>query len=94
LLRSWGCQIISARSTTEALTKLAGFDHPPDLVICDFHLSDGKTGVEAIEQLRTTIRSPIPAFLVSADVSASLTQQARACGHHLLSLLIRCRCGQ
>jgi signal transduction histidine kinase/CheY-like chemotaxis protein len=84
LLRGWGCHILSGGSATEVLIKAAGLDHPPDLVISDFHLSDGKTGLEAIEQLRTTIPAPIPAFLVSADNSPALKHEARACGYHLL----------
>jgi len=84
LLRSWGCRIICGCSAAEVLAELSGSDGPPDLIISDFHLSEGKTGLEAIEQLRATIHSPVPAFLVSADVSPALRDQARACGYHLL----------
>jgi signal transduction histidine kinase len=84
LLKSWGCRIICGRSAAEVLANLTVLDPPPDLIISDFHLSEGKTGLEAIEQLRATIHSPVPAFLVSGDVSPALRDQARACGCHLL----------
>ncbi|SRR6266404_2101729 len=84
LLRSWGCRVVAARSAAEALTDLAGAARPPDLVISDFHLSDQRTGIEAIEQLRAAFGAPIPAFLISGDISPALLQEARRGGHHLL----------
>jgi len=84
LLRSWACRVIAARSAAEALLDLAGTERPPDLVISDFHLSDQRTGMEAIEQLRAAFGTPIPAFLVSGDTSSALLQEAQHAGYHLL----------
>ncbi|HSV24379.1 MAG TPA: ATP-binding protein [Xanthobacteraceae bacterium] len=83
LLRSWGCRVVAARSAAEALIALADAG-PPDLVISDFHLTDQRTGIDAIEQLRTAFGSPIPAFLVSGDISPALLQEAQRSGYHLL----------
>jgi signal transduction histidine kinase len=84
LLRSWGCRVVAARSAADALAGLANMECPPDLVISDFHLSDQRTGIEAIEQLRTTFGASIPAFLVSGDISPELLQQAQRGGYLLL----------
>jgi signal transduction histidine kinase/ActR/RegA family two-component response regulator len=84
LLRSWGCRVVAARSAAEALIDLADAECPPDLVISDFHLSDQRTGVEAIEQLRAAFGAPIPAFLISGDISPALLQEAQDGGYHLL----------
>jgi signal transduction histidine kinase/ActR/RegA family two-component response regulator len=84
LLRSWGCRVVAARSAAEALVGLADTECPPDLVISDFHLSDKRTGIEAIEQLRAGFGAPIPAFLVSGDISPALLQEAQHGGYHLL----------
>ena len=54
LLRSWGCRVVTAESDREALTKLDGT--APDLIISDFHLQDGRTGIEAIGELRACVR--------------------------------------
>ena len=53
LLRSWGCSVITARSCDEALVCLAETEagRRPDLIVCDYQLSRGLTGVEAIERL-------------------------------------------
>ena len=84
LLRSWGCRVVAARSAAEALVGLTDAECPPDLVISDFHLSDQRTGIEAIEQLRAGFSAPIPAFLVSGDISPALLQEAQHGGYHLL----------
>ena len=84
LLRSWGCRVVAARSAAEALIDLADTKCPPDLVISDFLLSDQCTGIQAIEQVRAAFGVPIPAFLVSGDISPVLQQEARHSGYHLL----------
>jgi signal transduction histidine kinase len=84
LLRSWGCQVITGGSGDAALAGLAGQDHPPDLIVSDYHLADGKTGIEAIELLRGAFRAPISAFLVSGDTGTETLPRAQSSGLHLL----------
>ena len=83
LFRSWGYQLV-AGTDDEALAGVADLDRPPDLIVSDYHLSGGKTGIEVIEGLRRTLSADIPAFLVSGDTSPELLRQARASGYHLL----------
>jgi len=83
LFRSWGYQLV-AGTDEEALAGVADLDRPPDLIVSDYHLSGGKTGIEVIEGLRRTLSADIPAFLVSGDTSPELLRQARATGYHLL----------
>jgi len=65
LLRSWGCLVVTAESYGEALMHLAGIRRRPDLIVCDYRLSEGETGVDAIEGLRNAFE--IPALLISGD---------------------------
>src|SRR5262249_57127594 len=71
LLRSWGCCVVTAESCDKALVRLAESeaDRRPDLIVCDYQLSRGLTGVDAIERLRSAFRIAfeIPALLISAD---------------------------
>ena len=72
LLRSWGCCVVAARSCDEALVRLAetGAGRRPDVIVCDYQLSRGMTGVDAIERLRSAFpipALPIPALLISGD---------------------------
>jgi len=84
LLRSWGCRVVAARSAQEALADLIKEDGSPDLIISDFHLFGGRTGIGAIEELHAAVGAPIPAFLVSGDISPALLEEARHRGYHLL----------
>ena len=71
LLRSWGCCVVTARSCDEALVRLAETEagRRPDVIVCDYQLSRGVTGVDAIERLRSAF-GKIPALLISADASS------------------------
>jgi len=84
LLRSWGCRVVTGDSGSGALAALADQQQEPDLVISDFRLSDGKTGIEAIAGVRSAFPKSIPAFLVSGDTSPEPLHEARASGFHLL----------
>jgi signal transduction histidine kinase/CheY-like chemotaxis protein len=84
LLRSWGCRVVSGDSLASALKGLAADDRLPDLIISDYHLPDGRTGIEAIERLRAKFGLPIPAFLISGDTHSEPLREARAGGYLLL----------
>ena len=51
-------------------------DKAPDLIISDFHLADGSTGIEAVAILRDAFDQEIPAFIVTGDTS-KLIDEAR-----------------
>jgi len=82
LLKSWGCHVVTAESDHEALASLGR--HKPDLIISDFRLKDGRTGIDAVAQLRNAFQASIPAFLISGDILPERLREAQASGHHLL----------
>ena len=89
LLRSWGCCVVAARSCDEALVRLAETEagRRPDVIVCDYQLSRGMTGVDAIERLRSAFPisalPPIPALLISGDAS-SLRCEVGSRSYHFL----------
>ena len=84
LLRSWGCRVVTAETDSVALRGLADYDQVPDLIISDYCLTNGKTGIDVIARLRDAFNAPVPAFLVSGDTNPEPQQEARANGFHLL----------
>jgi CheY-like chemotaxis protein len=68
LLRSWGFQVVAAGSYGEAMNRLGKVGRRPDLIISDYRLSEGATGVDVIEGLRHAFA--IPALLISGDGSS------------------------
>src|SRR5262249_41650290 len=84
LLRSWGCRVVTASSVVEAIDGLAGYPQPPDVIITDYCLTNGKTGFDVIDRMRRKFAAPIPAFLISGDTNPEPLHEARAGGYQLL----------
>jgi signal transduction histidine kinase len=84
LFRSWGYHVVAVGTDGAALAAIADHEHPPDLIVSDYHMPGGKTGIEVIEALRRKLSTEIPAFLVSGDTSPELLRQTNARGYHLL----------
>jgi len=81
LLRSWGFQVVTAKDFGEALRQLAHIRRRPDLIVCDYRLSKGATGIDAIEGLRCAFE--IPALLISGDSGCPRSDLSRD-GYQLL----------
>jgi len=69
LLEAEGFRVAMAASATEAGALIKHLDDVPSLLISDFHLLDGSTGVEAVSAIRKFFGEKIPAFIVSGDTS-------------------------
>ncbi len=77
LLEAEGFRVATAESAIEAAAVVNHLDAPPDLIISDFHLLDGSTGVEAVAMVRKEFGTSIPAFIVTGDTS-KMVQDARS----------------
>ena len=84
LIRSWGCGVVTGDNEAAVLAGLAGCGAPPDAIISDYRLRNGKTGIEAIARLREAVAAPIPAFLMSGDTDLDVVKKAEASGFALL----------
>lgn len=68
LLRSWGFRVIAAATGEDALKQLVQAGQRPDVIVSDYRLPEGATGIDAIEGLRSAFE--IPALLISGDSNA------------------------
>jgi CheY-like chemotaxis protein len=84
LLTGWGHEVLAAESTGEMLQRLDGRELRPDLIICDFGLDGGESGVEAVRTLRERAGAQAPAILVSGEGRPERAAQAEAEGLVLL----------
>src|SRR5205085_1978369 len=84
LFRSWGFRAVTGATDRAVLSGLAEHGQPPDLIISDYRLPDGVTGIEVIERLRNEFCIEIPAFLISGDTNPEPLHEAQAGGYHLL----------
>lgn len=62
----------------EALAQMG--DEPPDVVIADYNLDNGDTGLQAIAALREAAGQPVPAIVVSARRAPELGGACQAMG--------------
>jgi two-component system, sensor histidine kinase len=88
LLRNRGCRVVAAATPHEALAEL-GPGERPDLIICDYRLANGQSGIAAIDSLRKAYGARVPAFLMSGDTAPERLREARESGHLLLHKPLR-----
>jgi signal transduction histidine kinase len=84
LLRGWGCHVTASTSSGAALASLYELQQRPDLIISDHHFTHGENGIAVIERLRHSFNAPIPALLVTGDISVGRKQEAEVGGFELL----------
>ncbi|MEM6851389.1 MAG: PAS-domain containing protein, partial [Pseudomonadota bacterium] len=85
LLIRWGAEAITATGLAEARANL-GDGPPPDLVLLDYRLDDGATGVAVYEALTADWGGARPpAILITASQSDGFQQQADEIGAPVLS---------
>jgi signal transduction histidine kinase/HAMP domain-containing protein/FixJ family two-component response regulator len=84
ILRSWGCNVIVGASEEIIAAKIRNQRRPPDLIISDYRLAKGNTGIAAIKRLREALGTAIPAFLISGDTAPERLRDASASGFQLL----------
>ncbi|MFM5536141.1 NahK/ErcS family hybrid sensor histidine kinase/response regulator [Aeromonas veronii] len=80
LLGRWGCEVRCAVDLAEAEALVAqGF--VPRLVLSDYHLDDGKTGLEALAALQRVCGDELGGIIISADRKSELQAQIRERGY-------------
>lgn len=83
LLAAEGFTVSRAVSVPEVEALIPTLEDAPDLIISDYHLADGSTGVEAVRCLREAFGTSTPAFIVSGDTS-KVVDQAREIDNSVL----------
>ncbi len=84
ILGKWGHTVIAVASGEEALLNLAERPDTPDLIIADFRLREGESGIDAVEALRSEYNATIPAILITGDTAPDRLIEASAGGLPLL----------
>jgi signal transduction histidine kinase len=84
LLDGWGCRTLTARSPEEIGPVLDKTGCSPDIVLADYHLDRGHTGLAALEELRRRAGPDVPAVIITADRGASIAAEVQAAGCELM----------
>ncbi len=89
LLSGWGCDVITALSVDAVKAQAGALLRGVDLMIVDYHLDNGVTGLDAIGQLQQQQRLEAPVLMITADYSKELKQRVRSLGYGLLNKPVR-----
>jgi CheY-like chemotaxis protein len=84
LLTGWDHEVVTAGSGEEMAHRLAARVRRPDLIVCDYRLRGGETGVNVIATLRARFGADIPALLITGDTAPDRLAEAQASGLLLL----------
>ena len=87
LLKGWGADITAFDSVAESAAWAATCDPEvvqPDLLIVDYRLEEGRTGVDAIQVLRQRFGANVPAILVTGSTMTGHEKDAQLHDFHLL----------
>lgn len=83
LLRSWDCQVLVAGEPAQALHWVQQ-QQPIDLLLFDYHLDRGVTGVEVAQQLLAHFSLTAPVLIHSADQQQQTRDHALNAGFHFM----------
>lgn len=81
--RTLGMVVRATGGTAEALAEM-GQDDPPDVILADYNLDNGDTGIAAIRALRAAAGQVVPAVMVTAQRHPGI---ARACASEGVPLI-------
>ena len=87
LLKGWGAEIAAFDSVADSARWAESSDPAvvkPDLLIVDYRLEEGRTGVDAIVALRGRFGAAVPAILVTGSTMTGHDKEAQAHDFHLL----------
>ena len=78
IFKSWRCHVIAGSSGAAVRWELAQHLRQPDLIVADYWLSDGETGLTVIQDVRCDAEMSIPAIILTADHDVARAATANA----------------
>jgi len=83
LLNRWGCNVVTTQNENQ-IDNIISTEFIPDILIVDYQLDQGKTGLQFVDKVRQKTGNNIPAIFVTADHSDKVEQEIVSNGHKLL----------
>jgi len=91
VLENAGHAVLGLNDVSSAVNtaQLMALSTPPDIIIADYRLANGVTGVDAIAFIRKTFKEDVPAFLLTGDTAPKRIHEAMKSGFSLLHKPVR-----
>ncbi|MEO1138382.1 MAG: PAS-domain containing protein [Pseudomonadota bacterium] len=84
-LEKWGASVLGASSTEEATRLLEDIGMSPDIILADYQLDDGDTGLQSILALRRRTGRDIPAIMITANQEPAIKEIGAKHGFSVLT---------
>jgi len=84
LFTGWGARVLCATSGDDIVEEVGKIGLLPDLIIADYQLAGGTTGIQVIAKLRQALDPEIPAIVVTGSAMPERMEEVRASGCDLL----------
>lgn len=85
LLLEWGLRPHCALSGSAALSEIKYSRSLPQIILADYHLDNGETGVEAVQNIHHHFRTDIPTIIITADQTNEIMQECHDLGYYVLN---------
>ena len=76
LLKIEGYQVVAVASLAEALQRVREAEGI-DLLVTDYHLAQGETGIQVIAAIRDALKTPVKSVLITGDTSSAIKDLPR-----------------
>jgi CheY-like chemotaxis protein len=80
LLQTWGYEVLTAASTSQALERLATTGKLPDVVVADYRLREGQVGTDTVMQIRAQLGRPVPGIILTGELGGEWQAGAKVNG--------------
>jgi len=84
LLNDWGCEVLAMRDRSSALSCVKGNGGAPDLLLVDYHLDGGVSGITVAEELQSLWGGEVPSIIITADHTLAAKRAAAVQGYQVL----------
>ncbi|CAO3416996.1 response regulator [Azospirillum doebereinerae] len=83
MLETWGFRVVAAEDASTALKALETAPSPA-VIVSDYRLRNGGTGVDAVRAVREAAGTAVPAIILTGDTGAALVADAQRDGLTIL----------
>jgi CheY-like chemotaxis protein len=84
VFEQWGMDMAAGCDVEAVRDELRELGRAPDLILCDYRLAGGLTGIDAVRLLRKAFGETIPAALITGDTAPETIRAIDASGLALL----------
>ncbi|MCH1919251.1 hybrid sensor histidine kinase/response regulator [Shewanella sp. A3A] len=89
LLTRWKCEVVCANDIDDARIKLGLKGVAPDIVLADYHLDDGKNGLDAMNAIRAAYGESLPGILITANTNKAVIDEVEQLGYHYMAKMVK-----